>query len=438
MLPGNSWYSGCGNIAPEVLEESGLFSKRTDGSGLFDRFRARLMFPIHSESGKVIAFGGRALRAGDEPKYLNSPSPEDGSSGVYKKSEVLYNLHRAKIDARKHDRMILVEGYMDVIGIYSAGVREVVASCGTALSGGQVRSIKRQISQQQSNTGQIVLNFDPDAAGARSTEKYISVLLAEGLRVKVLELPGGLDPDEYIASHGIEAYQNAMERAPSYFHWLAERARQRFDMHSAEGRIDAFKFLLPSIQQVNDRMERSIIATEVADYLKVDIEMVREQFRRSRTTSGQSKKRDVSSPIPPNEKLLLTCFLSSIESRETIIHYLRQMNILHLTETKLIFEAVLRMEQEGRAFSMEGLLESLEPRLRHLVSHLSFAEFGIREEDAPHQTLHCLAELERLSARNEIAELRRRVREQEQAGNFEEAMRLTIELNRVSAAGAAS
>ena len=93
---------------------------------------------------------------------MNSPSPEDGSAGIYKKSEVLYNLHRAKIDARKNDRMILVEGYMDVIGVYSAGVREVVASCGTALSTAQVRSLKRQVSQQQSNTGQIVLNFDPD------------------------------------------------------------------------------------------------------------------------------------------------------------------------------------------------------------------------------------------------------------------------------------
>lgn len=424
--------------SPETLEESGLFSKRSDGSGLFDRFRGRLMFPIHSESGKVIAFGGRALRAGDEPKYLNSPSPEDGSTGIYKKSEVLYNLHRAKIDARKNDRMILVEGYMDVIGVYSAGVRDVVASCGTALSIAQVRAIKRQVSQQQSNTGQIVLNFDPDPAGARSTEKYIAVLLAEGLRVKVLELPGGVDPDEFIGGQGIDAYRTAIERAPSYFHWLAERARGKFDMHSAEGRFDAFKFMLPAIQQVSDRMERSIIATEIAEYLKVDIEMVREQFRRSRPSVAPRPARETSSAIPPNEKLLLTCLLSNAESRETIVHYLRQTNVLPLTETKAVFEAVLRMEQEERPFSMDGLLERLEPRLQRLVGQLSFAEFGVREEDAPQQTLRCLAELEKMPARSEIAELRRRVREQEHAGNFEEAMRLTIELNRASSVGAMS
>lgn len=419
----------------EALEESGLVSKRSDGSGLFDRFRGRLMFPIHNESGKVIAFGGRALRTGDEPKYLNSPSPDDGGAGVYKKSEVLYNLHRAKIDARKNDRMILVEGYMDVIGVYSAGIREVVASCGTALSGGQVRAIKRQVSQQQSNTGQIVLNFDPDPAGARSTEKYIAVLLAEGLRVKVLELAGGMDPDEFISKHGIEAYRTAMERAPSYFHWLAERARQRFDMHSAEGRIDAFKFLLPAIQQVSDRMERSIIATEVAEYLKVDIEMVREQFRRSRPARATQPNREVSSSIPPNETLLLTCLLLSTESRETIVHYLRQTNVLHLTETRPVFEAVLAMERDDESFSMNGLLERLEPRLQRLVSQLSFAECGVREADAQHQTLRCLAALEMKAVENERLGLMRKIREQEQAGNLEEAMRLASELDRVAAAG---
>ena len=418
---------------PEAMEESGLFSKRADGNGFYDRFRGRLMFPIHSESGKVIAFGGRALRAGDEPKYLNSPSPEDGSAGVYKKSEVLYNLHRAKIDARKNDRMILVEGYMDVIGVYSAGIREVVASCGTALSVGQVRAIKRQVSQQQSSAGQIYLNFDPDAAGARSTEKYISVLLAEGLRVRVLELPSGLDPDEFIAERGIEAYRLALERAPSYFHWLAERARARFDMHSAEGRIDAFKFLLPAIQQVSDRMERSIIATEVAEYLKVDIEMVREQFRRSRPAAVSRPKAESYAAIPPNEKLLLTCLLLNTDSRETIMHYLRQTNVLHLIETKAVFEAALRMELEEEAFSVDALLERLEPRLQRLVGRLSFAELGMRQEDAQEQTLRCLRALEAKALENERLVLKRKIREQEQAGNFEEALRLTEQLNRAGA-----
>src|SRR5579885_1018259 len=130
-------------FSAEQLESSGLVRRRQDGGGFYDAFRGRLMFPVHNESGKVIAFGGRAMRDDDQPKYLNSPE-----TPIYRKTSVLYNLHRAKIDARKHDRMILVEGYMDVIGVYSAGIKEVVASCGTSLTTDQVRSIKRQTSQQ--------------------------------------------------------------------------------------------------------------------------------------------------------------------------------------------------------------------------------------------------------------------------------------------------
>ena len=139
-------------FAPEHLEQSGLVAKRQEGSGYYDRFRGRLMFPIHNESGKAIGFGGRALRPDDEPKYLNSPE-----TPIYRKSYVLYNLHRAKEAVRKADRAVLVEGYMDVIGVYSAGVHNVVASCGTALTNTQVRALKR-------HSERIVVNFDPDAA----------------------------------------------------------------------------------------------------------------------------------------------------------------------------------------------------------------------------------------------------------------------------------
>ena len=137
----------------------------------------------------MIAFGGRALRPDDKPKYLNSPSTK-----LYDKSSVLYNLHRAKGVARKQDRMIVVEGYMDVIGVSAAGIQEVVAICGTAFSSTQVRLMKRQIAQGNANLGQVIMNLDPDRAGANAMEKSIAILLTEGLRVKVLSLPGRSRP----------------------------------------------------------------------------------------------------------------------------------------------------------------------------------------------------------------------------------------------------
>lgn len=405
-----------------LLEESGLAIKRQEG-GFFDRFRGRLMFPIHNESGKVIAFGGRALRPGDEPKYLNSPETK-----IYKKSTVLYNLHRAKIDARKHDRIILVEGYMDVIGIYSAGIHEVVASSGTSLGQEQIRSIKRQISQQQAETGQIVLNFDPDPAGARSTEKYISLLLAEGLRVKVLEVPGGLDPDEYIQQNGVDAYRKLLENAATYFHWMADRARTKYDMRTAEGRIDAFKFVAAAIQQVHGRLERAAIAGEMAEYLNVDREVIRQVLRQQPGATSIQKPKEFGSAVPPNEKLLIACLLVSADARTAVRHYFANADLLTLLELKPIFEGFVKLD-DGAPFSLESLAGGLEPRLQRILSEISFSDCGIREEDAAGQALYCLKAVETKAAGAKYEALKRRIRDLETAGNFEEALRLADELD---------
>src|SRR4051794_13105499 len=160
------------------MEQSGLVGRRDDGS-MYDRFRNRLMFPIHDGSGKIIAYGGRALAADDNPKYLNSPE-----TPIYRKSYVLYNLHRAKEPMRKDDRVILVEGYMDAIGVTAAGFGQVVASCGTALTAQQVKLLKQ-------HTARIVVNFDPDTAGVNAGGRWLKILLQEGMQGGGLGLDGG-------------------------------------------------------------------------------------------------------------------------------------------------------------------------------------------------------------------------------------------------------
>ena len=145
----------------------------------------------------------------NQRKYLNSPE-----TPIYKKSYVLYNLHRAKDAIRKEERAILVEGYMDAIGVSAAGIGAVVASCGTALT---TRRFRRS-----SGARRIVVNFDPDAAGAKAAEKSIGLLLEEGMQVRIMELDGGLDPDEYCKERGADAYRERLEQAKGYFYWLAD------------------------------------------------------------------------------------------------------------------------------------------------------------------------------------------------------------------------
>ena len=297
------------------IESSGLVLKR-DSGGHFDRFRNRLMFPIHNESGKVIAFGGRALAADDEPKYLNSPETD-----IYKKSSVLYNLHRAKSAMRKQERAVLVEGYMDVIGVYAAGITEVVASCGTALTNLQVRAIKR-------HSEKIVVNFDPDAAGSNAAERSIQLLLDEGMHVRILELDGDLDPDEYIRHNGVDMYRSRLEKAAGYFLWLAQRARTRFDMHTAEGRMEGFKWLLPVIRRISDKIERAAVADEVAEYLGVERGLVLDEFRR--VASGRQKEIRVSplSQVPKAERVLLRSVVTVPGVRGVLLTKLRRLQVV--------------------------------------------------------------------------------------------------------------
>src|SRR6201997_4349049 len=194
------------------LEPSGLFSRDQNGR-LFDRFRRRVMFPIANESGKIVAFGGRAL-GDDLPKYLNSPE-----TPVYSKRNVLYHLDRAKESLRQRDFAVLVEGYMDVIAVARAGISNVVASCGTSLTEAQVKLIRRF-------TRRNLLNYDPDTAGQAATERSLAILLEHNCDVRVLALPGGKDPDTFTRTEGAGAYRKLLESAPAYLDYLIGRARQ--------------------------------------------------------------------------------------------------------------------------------------------------------------------------------------------------------------------
>jgi len=401
----------------ENLENSGLVLKRQDGSGFFDRFRGRLMFPIHNESGKVIGFGGRALKSGDEPKYLNSPE-----TALYRKSYVLYNLHRAKDAVRKAGCSVLVEGYMDVIGVYSAGVRNVVASCGTALTNTQVRALKR-------HSERIVVNFDPDTAGANAAERSIQMLLDESLQVRVLELEGDFDPDEYIKTFGSETYRSRLDKAPAYFHWLADRARKKFDMKTVEGRMQGFKFVAPAIQRISGRLERFAVANDVADYLGVDEKLIRDHFSKSSSANDPVKR---GPKVPPNERLLLNSLLASSAARDAVIPELRDMPVVDGFVTKNAFRALFAMHADGAPFRFGDLEGRLGDADRDLLSSVIFADEVLEEDQASEQAIACLRSLKAQNPKSEVAALRAQIKTLEREGNIEEAIRLAEELDRRS------
>ncbi|MGD0498227.1 MAG: DNA primase [Bryobacteraceae bacterium] len=414
-------------FTPSQIEQSGLARRRDDG-GFYDYFRNRLMFPIHNESGKVIGFGGRALAPDDNPKYLNSPE-----TPIYTKSRVLYNLHRAKEAIRKEDRVILVEGYMDAIGVTAAGFGPVVASCGTSLTESQVKALRR-------HSEKIAVNFDPDAAGATAAERSIGLLLQEGMVVRVMTLEGGLDPDEFCKQRGAQAYRERLDGAQGYFYWLADRARSRHDTRTSEGKLEVLKFLVPAVQSIPDRLERLKVAVDVAGYIGVDQAnqgAVLDSFRKAvvdrRSTTERPKE-----PIRGDEKLLLNVLLSGVEGREQLLAELEKLEILDRLATYRIYRAVLAVHASGAPITFDAVNSRLESADQSLL-----AEVALSEDSEAHETTlaygrQCLESLLRSGERDRRAQLKTRIKEAERAGNLGEALRLARELQDVEkTAGAA-
>ncbi|MES1262561.1 MAG: DNA primase [Acidobacteriota bacterium] len=402
---------------PEQMTASGLIGRGEDGS-LYDRFRNRLMFPIHSESGKIIAFGGRALDAGEKAKYINSIETE-----IYKKGSVLYNLNRAKQTASQQDRIVLVEGYMDVIGASQAGVVEVVASCGTALTVEQIRAMKR-------HSQNLHLNFDPDAAGAKASERSISLLLDENMHVRMVELEGGLDPDEFCKEHGAELYRTRVAGAKDYFYWLADRARARYNMREPQGRIEVFQFLLPAIQGLNDKLKRAAVASDLASYLGVDSGSVLEQFRRMAADRVERTIAPAADPARTTDRILLPLLVGDAEARQELMEGLRGIAALLEGSTAPIYDVLMTMHQAGEAISFNSVHERLAPpdqeRLAAIVLDPGAAATGLENG------LACLNTLRREQRDSRLRELKARIRQAEREGRMQDALRLMSELNEYS------
>jgi DNA primase len=244
-------------------------SHAPEAAAMYSKFRGRVMFPITNDAGKIIAFTGRTLATDEKagPKYLNSPE-----TAIYSKSRVLFNLDKAKEAIRKLDYVILVEGQMDCISVFAAGFQNVIASSGTAFTELQAKLLGRF-------SKNVVVNFDPDTAGARATERTLGLLVSEEFQIKVLSLEQGFDPDLFIRRKGKEAYAEALRGSQPYFSYLIERARAQFSVRSPDGKVKAVNHLLPHIQRVPSRIVRDELAHEIAQKLGIDSAVLRQELK---------------------------------------------------------------------------------------------------------------------------------------------------------------
>jgi len=271
---------------------------------MYSKFRNRIIFPIANDSGRIIAFTGRTLSTDEKsgPKYLNSPE-----TAIYSKSRVLFNLDHAKEAIRKLDYAILVEGQMDCISVFAAGFQNVIASSGTAFTEMQARLLGRY-------SKKVVVNFDPDTAGAKATERTLGLLVEEEFEVKVLTLEPGFDPDLFIRRKGKDTYAEVLRHSHRYFDYLIERARVQFSIRTPEGKVKAVNYLLPHIQRVPSRIVRDELAHEIAQKLGIDSAVLRQELKHvAANRSTATIKAPAEAQITDAERILIRALASANE-----------------------------------------------------------------------------------------------------------------------------
>jgi DNA primase len=330
-----------GEFSEEALRESGLFSwKQEDGlrapgsgrrpdsgeqeedspkpdsrslkptSAMYSKFRNRVMFPIANDAGRIIAFTGRTLATDEKsgPKYLNSPE-----TGIYSKGRVLFNLDKAKEAIRKLDYALLVEGQMDCISVYAAGFHNVIASSGTAFTEIQAKLLGRF-------SKNAVVNFDPDTAGAKATERTLGLLVEEEFQIKVLTLEQGFDPDLFIRRKGKDAYGEALRHSQRYFDYLIDRARSHFPGRTGESKQKAVNYLLPHIQRVPSRIVRDELSQEIAQKLGIDSSVLRQELRHVASERSATAVKAPAEAQPTDAERILIRALASARQMQAGAH----------------------------------------------------------------------------------------------------------------------
>jgi DNA primase len=383
----------------KLLGESGLVSRGEQGGRLFDRFRRRIMFPIANESGKIVAFGGRAL--GDEmPKYMNSPE-----TPIYSKSHVLYHLDRAKEALRRSDFAVLVEGYMDAIAVARAGISNVVASCGTSLAEPQIKLLSRF-------TNRVIINYDPDNAGQLAAERSVSLLLEQDFEVRVLALPPvgdkKADPDLFIREKGVEEYTKLLKEAPPYVDYLIARAR-KMDLTTGEGKTRAVNFLLPYIQKIPNTILRSEWATRIAQQLRVDEPVMRAALSKAATQRHSELKIQpelVGHSAKPVERRLIRMLAEAEGFRRELAERLQAAQLYHGLETEKVFAALIARSLADLPMVATEVATQLEERDRRMLFEILFEESS---EPTWEEAVSCVEALQHRQAERELADVQRSI-----------------------------
>ena len=390
-------------FALPLLLRSGLVVQRDAGTVL-DRFRNRLIIPIHRDNGAIVAFGGRAMEAGQQPKYLNSPE-----TPIYVKGRTLYGLHLSKGAITRAKHAVMVEGYFDVAQAYQAGITNVVASSGTALTPAQAKLLKRFASK-------VVLSFDPDAAGQGAAARSSELLVAEGFQVNVAMLPSGDDPDNFIRKSGGAAYQEKLRNSRPYLEYLLDRASADHDLSKDESRRAFLNDMLAVAARIPDAAARDQFADRLAHKARITEEVVRTEIRRAavqRQTVIEERTLPAVTQFKPAERGLIWAIMKDPAAAAPALAELEDGDLDGLSGGGIVQQA-----RSLQAWPADSIPRTLRERLSK--GETSVIDEICRQASPPAGALDCVRALKKLRVERELADLQRelsRVQEQGSAAD---------------------
>ena len=390
----------------EEIQKAGLALTSERGS-FYDRFRGRIIFPIFDLNSRVIGFGGRIFKSEDTAKYLNTPS-----TLLYDKSRVLYGLDKAKIEIRKKNHCILVEGYLDLILVSQAGCENVAATSGTALTSYQLQLLKRY-------SDNLYIAFDMDVAGGSATKRGIDLAQNQGFNIKIVIMPEGKDPADIVSKNPLD-WQKLAEKAKSIIEFYFQTAFARLSAKAPEGKREISKIILPVIKRIPNKIERSHWVQELAKRLGVKEEVVEEEMKSIRDDSFHYSPEEA----PIKKALPLKTRKELLEERIASLILKTPANSSLIPKDHFSY-----FSQRVRVV----LTGSPPPEDADFVNYLSLrGEIEEESFDCQQEIKTCLAEIKNLEIKSKLNEICQDIKRAEEEKNQKKINSLTQEFNKLS------
>lgn len=411
----------------KLIEQSGLVSVNEEKDRVFDRFRGRIMFPVLDVNGNPIAFGARAM-GDDQPKYLNSPE-----TPAYIKGQHLYGLFQSREEIRRKKFVILVEGYLDLIALYQFGITNVAASLGTAFTPEQSKLLSRFAKK-------VVINYDGDDAGIKAARKAVDSLLADDFDVKVLVLPDGKDPDDFIRQQGVDTYDELRGKAQPFLNFVLDSAIKGRRLNVAKQKADAIEDVLPMLSILRNPIQKRESFDQAMDFFRVENTALRRDLWKTVKQSGSSApssikqqvKRATQIKITVAEQQLLELLINDEELRASIMPQLEETDYEGLA-TAEVFRALYELDVERLPVNLENIIpfvaddETAADFVPLLLMTEPKREVGEVIDNVMHDAEKCVITLRLMAINNRIAGILHDALAAEQAGQPELHSRLTYE-----------